>query len=55
MGTGMLRKYLVSAAQAGSILHDAVLREVKEETGLDVKMLKADICLHTRENPGEGR
>ena len=44
------------AAQAGEASYDAVLREVKEETGLTLtsqdwmlKMLKVDICLHIRE------
>ena len=36
------------AAQAGEASYDAVLREVKEEDWM-LKMLKADICLHTRE------
>ena len=33
------------AAQAGEESYEAVLREVKEETGLDVEMQKAAICL----------
>ena len=37
------------AAQAGEASYDAVLREVKEETGLDVKDAEGGICLHTRE------
>ena len=43
------------AAQAGEASYDAVLREVKEETGLDVS--KADggyLFTYKRENPGEG-
>ncbi len=37
------------AAQAGEESCEAVLREVKEETGLDVRNAKADICLLIRE------
>ena len=37
------------AAQAGEASYDAVLREVKEKQDWMLKMLKADICLHTRE------
>ena len=43
------------ASQAGEASYDAVLREVKEETGLDVS--KADggyLFTYKRENPGEG-
>ena len=43
------------AAQAGEASYDAVLREVREETGLDVS--RADggyLFTYKRENPGEG-
>lgn len=43
------------AAQAGEDSRDAVLREVKEETGLDVKGWEGGYLFsYKRENPGEG-
>ena len=43
------------AAQAGEASYDAVLREVKEETGLDVKGAEGGYMFtYKRENPGEG-
>ena len=43
------------AAQAGESSYDAVLREVKEETGLDVSGAQGDyLFTYKRENPGEG-
>lgn len=43
------------AAQAGEASEDAVLREVKEETGLDVKNAEGGyLFTYKRENPGEG-
>lgn len=37
------------AAQAGEASRDAVLREVKEETGLDASEAEVDIFLHIKE------
>ena len=43
------------AAQAGESSYDAVLREVKEETGLDVSSAQGGyLFTYKRENPGEG-
>ena len=43
------------AAQAGEDSEDAVLREVREETGLDVSRAKGGYMFtYHRENPGEG-
>ena len=43
------------AAQAGEASYDAVLREVKEETGLDVSNAQGGyLFTYRRENPGEG-
>ena len=43
------------AAQAGEESYEAVLREVKEETGLDVKEAEGGyVFTYHRENPGEG-
>lgn len=43
------------AVQAGEESEDAVLREVKEETGLDVSGAKGGYLFsYQRENPGEG-
>ena len=43
------------AAQAGEESYDAVLREVREETGLDVSHAKGGyVFTYHRENPGEG-
>ena len=43
------------AAQAGEASYDAVLREVKEETVLDVKGAEGGYMFtYKRENPGEG-
>ena len=43
------------AAQAGEDSADAVLREVREETGLDVSQAKGGyVFTYHRENPGEG-
>ena len=43
------------AAQAGEASYDAVLREVKEETGLDVSQADGGyLFTYKRENPGEG-
>ena len=43
------------AAQAGEDSEDAVLREVREETGLDVSQAKGGyVFTYHRENPGEG-
>jgi len=43
------------AAQAGESSYDAVLREVKEETGLDVSTAREGyLFTYKRENPGEG-
>ena len=43
------------AAQAGEESYDAVLREVREETGLDVSNAKGGyVFTYHRENPGEG-
>lgn len=43
------------AAQAGEESYDAVLREVREETGLDVSQAKGGyVFTYHRENPGEG-
>ena len=43
------------AAQAGEESYDAVLREVREETGLDVSNAEGDyVFTYHRENPGEG-
>ena len=43
------------AAQAGEDSEDAVLREVREETGLDVSQAKGGYMFtYHRENPGEG-
>ena len=43
------------AAQAGEASYDAVLREVKEETGLDVSNAQGGyLFTYKRENPGEG-
>ena len=43
------------AAQAGEESYEAVLREVKEETGLDVRNAEGGyLCTYKRENPGEG-
>ena len=43
------------AAQAGEDSADAVLREVREETGLDVSQAKGGYMFtYHRENPGEG-
>lgn len=43
------------AAQAGEDSYDAVLREVKEETGLDVSDARGGyLFTYKRENPGEG-
>ena len=42
------------AAQAGEASYDAVLREVKEETGLDVKDAEGGYMFtYKRENPGD--
>ena len=54
LGSGLVGSFR-GAAQAGEASYDAVLREVKEETGLDVS--KADggyLFTYKRENPGEG-
>ena len=43
------------AAQAGEESYDAVLREVREETGLDVSNAEGGyVFTYYRENPGEG-
>ena len=43
------------AAQAGEASYDAVLREVKEETGLDARDADGGyLFTYKRENPGEG-
>lgn len=43
------------AAQAGEESYDAVLREVREETGLDVSQARGGyVFTYHRENPGEG-
>lgn len=43
------------AAQAGETSEEAVIREVKEETGLDVRNAEGGYCFtYHRENPGEG-
>lgn len=43
------------AAQAGEASYDAVLREVREETGLDVSQADGGyLFTYKRENPGEG-
>lgn len=43
------------AAQAGEASYDAVLREVREETGLDVSWADGGyLFTYKRENPGEG-
>ena len=43
------------AAQAGEASEDAVLREVKEETGLDASEAEGGyLFTYKRENPGEG-
>ena len=43
------------AAQAGEESYEAVLREVKEETGLDVRKAEGGyLFTYKRENPGEG-
>ena len=43
------------AAQAGEGSREAVLREVKEETGLDVREAEGGyLFTYKRENPGEG-
>ena len=43
------------AAQAGEESRDAVLREVKEETGLDASQAEGGyLFTYKRENPGEG-
>ena len=43
------------AAQAGEESYDAVLREVREETGLDVSSAEGGyVFTYHRENPGEG-
>lgn len=43
------------AAQAGEDSKDAVLREIKEETGLDVSTFEGGyVMTYKRENPGEG-
>ena len=43
------------AAQAGEESYDAVLREVREETGLDVSGAEGGyVFTYHRENPGEG-
>ena len=43
------------AAQAGEESYDAVLREVREETGLDVSNAEGGyVFTYHRENPGEG-
>ena len=54
MGTwlvGSIRR----CGQAGEASYDAVLREVKEETGLDVSNAQGGyLFTYKRENPGEG-
>lgn len=55
VGSPARGKYAGGAAQAGESSKDAVLREVCEETGLDVS--KADggyLFTYHRENPGKG-
>lgn len=43
------------AAKAGEDSLDAIIREIKEETGLDVRDAKGGYCFtYQRENPGEG-
>ena len=43
------------AAQAGEDSYEAVLREVKEETGLDARNAEGSyLFTYKRENPGEG-
>ena len=43
------------AAQAGEDSYEAVLREVKEETGLDARNAEGGyLFTYKRENPGEG-
>ena len=43
------------AAQAGESSYEAVLREVKEETGLDARDAEGGyLFTYKRENPGEG-
>lgn len=43
------------AAQAGESSYDAVLREIKEETGLDVSAAEGGYSFtYRRDNPGEG-
>ena len=43
------------AAQAGEESYEAVLREVKEETGLDARNAEGGyLFTYQRENPGEG-
>jgi 8-oxo-dGTP pyrophosphatase MutT (NUDIX family) len=43
------------AAQAGEESKAAVLREIREETGLDVSSFEGGYCFtYQRENPGEG-
>ena len=43
------------AAQAGETSEEAVIREVKEETGLDVRNAEGGYCFtYHRENTGEG-
>lgn len=43
------------AAQAGESSYEAVLREVREETGIDVSSAKGGYLFsYKRENPGEG-
>ena len=47
-------KFPAVAAQAGESSYDAVLREVKEETGLDVSGAQGGyLFTYKRENPGE--
>ena len=56
-GTFLITWWEVSggAAQAGESSYDAVLREVKEETGLDVSSAQGGyLFTYKRENPGEG-
>lgn len=43
------------AVQAGEASEDAVIREVKEETGLDVTKAEGGyLFFYQRENPGDG-
>ena len=54
-GTYLITKRVMTKAQAGESSEEAVCREVREETGLDISNAEGGyVFTYKRENPGEG-